>query len=79
MLAQFGWGGGFAQMAITLVIVISICAILWLVAEVCIAQSGITYRVVWWTGHERKSEWVADFEVCCGADTPRTPIGFVQK
>lgn len=46
------------------------------VRQVCIAEDGLTYQVVWWSGMTRNEAWVAAYEV--SADQPAyVPVGFV--
>jgi len=33
------------------------------VLEICIKSSGNQYRVVWWDGNNRKSEWLEECEL----------------
>lgn len=39
-------------------------------------SSGVMYKVSWWDGSNRKSEWFEDFEVKPTDNTLKTKIGF---
>ena len=50
------------------------------VAEILIrSRNSISYKVVWWDGRTRKSEWLESFEVSTGSNVERLQIGFGAK
>ena len=49
------------------------------VVELSIASNlHVQYRCAWWSGSDRKVEWLEEHEVSCERDTSLT-IGFAQK
>jgi hypothetical protein len=47
------------------------------ISKVCIEGKhlGVTYCVVWWSGNERKEQWVQEYEIE-SPDEGSLPIGF---
>jgi len=47
------------------------------VIQIAIAEHGkVQYQISWWSGRERKTEWLEAFEVVAGQ--PSVKIGFIK-